>query len=72
MNPALQDCMGLSQTSASLYRVVITLFIVMPDCNPNNSQINLKLILSVLKNLFKMTEIMSFFFEELYNMARIQ
>jgi hypothetical protein len=34
--------MGLSQTSADLYRVVITLFIVMPDFNPNNSQIYFK------------------------------
>jgi hypothetical protein len=34
--------MGLLQTSASLYRVVKTPFIVMPDFNPNNSQIYLK------------------------------
>jgi hypothetical protein len=40
---------GNSETSGSLYGVIITvygvittLFIVMPDLNPNNSQINIK------------------------------
>jgi hypothetical protein len=44
----VQVCMGLSQTSASLYWMVITSFIGKPDSNPNNSQINLKWILDVL------------------------
>jgi hypothetical protein len=45
--------MGLSQTSASLYRVVITPFIVMPDFNPNKSQIFLKWVLGVPNVLHK-------------------
>jgi hypothetical protein len=37
-------CVGLSQTSASLYRVEITQFIFMLDFNPNNIKIYLQWI----------------------------
>jgi hypothetical protein len=63
-----KNCIELSQTSGSLYGVVITtygLLITTPDFNSNNSQIYLKLLKNSPNLTQKFSQLLSYeFFQE--------